>query len=63
MMREILLDPEFWVLVAFVIAVGAALRKALPMVGRMLDERAAKIKNDLTDAEETREAAQARLAE
>ena len=62
-MHEIFHDPEFWVLVAFVIAVGGLVRKAAPMVTGSLDQRAAKIKTELDEAQRLREDAQRTLAD
>ena len=41
---ELLHDPEFYVLIAFVIAVALVWNKAKAAIGASLDERAAKIK-------------------
>ena len=62
-MLELLRDPEFWVLVAFVIALGGVVRKAGPLITKALDERAAKIKAELEEAQKLREEAQRMLAE
>ena len=60
---ELLRDPEFWVLVAFVIVVILAWRKALPGVVRSLDMRAERIKAQLDEAERLRVEAERMLAE
>jgi F-type H+-transporting ATPase subunit b len=56
-------DAEFWVLVAFVIAIGFLIYKARTIVTGSLDERAAKIKAELDEAQRLREEAQTKLAE
>jgi F-type H+-transporting ATPase subunit b len=56
-------DPEFWVLVAFVIAIAYLVYKASPVLTRSLDDRAAKIKAELEEAQRLREEAQRTLAE
>ena len=55
-------DPEFWVLVAFVVFVAAVARKAYAAITKQLDARAAKIKGELDEAVRLREEAQALLA-
>lgn len=57
------LEAEFWVLVAFVIAIGFLVYKVRGTVTGGLDARAAKIKAELDEAQKLREEAQARLAE
>ncbi len=62
-MLELLSDIEFWVAVAFVILVGAALYYKVPArVGAILDERADLIRQELEDARKLREEAQKLLA-
>lgn len=56
-------DPELWVAVAFVIVVAGLVWKGAPMVTRGLDDRAARIKNELDEAQKLREEAQRVLAE
>ena len=56
-------DPEFWVLIAFVIAVGFLVYKTTGMLTGALDTRAGKIKSELDEAQRLKEDAQARLAE
>lgn len=56
-------DPEFWVAVAFVIAFAVLVWKASPVITRMLDGRAAKIKTDLEEAAKLRNEARRTLAE
>lgn len=60
---ELLRDAEFWVLMAFVIAVGVLIWKAAPIITGALDQRSAKIKSDLDEAQRLREEAQRALAE
>jgi F-type H+-transporting ATPase subunit b len=62
-MLELLHDPEFWVLVSFVIVLIGLLRKAGPLITKSLDDRAAKIKAELEEAQKLREEAQRMLAE
>jgi len=62
-MPEFMRDAEFWVLIAFVIAVGFLIYKAKGKVIAALDERAAKIKTELDQAQRLREEAQEKLAE
>ncbi|HEY1505419.1 MAG TPA: F0F1 ATP synthase subunit B [Stellaceae bacterium] len=62
-MPEIFMEAEFWVLVAFVIAIGFLISKVKDPITRSLDARAAKIKADLDEAQKLREEAQAKLAE
>src|SRR5260221_12637056 len=62
-MLELLHDPEFWVLVAFGIALGGLARKAGPVIAKALDDRAVKIKAELDEAHKLREEAQRMLAE
>src|SRR6201986_4699086 len=53
-------NPEFWVLVGFILVVALLLWKGVPaMVGKMLDQRAAVIAAELDEARKLRaEAAQ-----
>jgi F-type H+-transporting ATPase subunit b len=60
---EIFHDPEFWVAIAFVIALAVLVWKAAPVITRMLDSRAAKIKTDLEEAAKLRNDARRTLAE
>jgi F-type H+-transporting ATPase subunit b len=60
---ELLKSAEFWVLIAFVIAAGVLAWKASPPLGRQLDARAAKIKDELDAAQRLRDEAQGALAE
>jgi F-type H+-transporting ATPase subunit b len=59
---EFFYDPEFWVLVAFVLAVALVWRKAAAAIGDSLDARAARIKAELDEAQRLREEAQQALA-
>jgi len=57
-------NPEFWVLVGFVLVVALLLWKGVPgMVGKMLDQRAAAIAAELAEARRLREEAAALLAD
>jgi F-type H+-transporting ATPase subunit b len=56
-------DPEFWVLVAFVIVIVFGGRRAWPFIAKSLDDRAARIKADLDEAQKLREDAERVLAE
>jgi F-type H+-transporting ATPase subunit b len=57
-------DPEFWVLLAFVIFTGVLVRFGVPkMALSALDERSARIKQALDEAQRLRSEAQAVLAQ
>jgi F-type H+-transporting ATPase subunit b len=61
---EFFLEGEFWVGVAFFGFVGVVLYYRAPaMIAKALDERAARIRNELDEARRLREEAQALLAE
>jgi F-type H+-transporting ATPase subunit b len=62
-MLELLHDPEFWVLVSFVIVLAGLFRKAGPLITKFLDDRATKIKAELEEAHKLRDEAQRMLAE
>jgi F-type H+-transporting ATPase subunit b len=62
-MPEFMLEAEFWVLVAFLIAIAYLIYKVKDIVTGALDQRAAKIKAELDEAQHLREEAQAKLAE
>lgn len=62
-MLEVLHDPEFWILVAFVAVVVLLWNPATRTISKALDERAARIKSDLERAAKLRTDAQALLAE
>ena len=55
-------DPTFWVAVAFVIFIALIAKPVGKMATSALDDRAAKIKSDLDEAERLREEAQELLA-
>jgi F-type H+-transporting ATPase subunit b len=61
-MSEIFHDPEFWVLVAFVLVLILLWKKAMPGILRSLDERAARIASQLEEAKRLREEAEKTLA-
>ena len=57
-------EPEFWVAVGFVLVIALLVWKGVPkMVGNMLDQRAAVISAELTEAKRLREEAAALLAD
>jgi len=60
---EIFHDPEFWVLVAFVIVIGLTFKPAKRALLKALDDRADKIRSDLERAANLHKEAQALLAE
>jgi F-type H+-transporting ATPase subunit b len=60
---EFLHDPEFWVAVAFVIVVVGGGYKVRPLLAKSLDDRAARIKSDLDEAQRLRDDAQTALGE
>ena len=62
-MPEFMRDAEFWVLVAFVIAIAFLVYKAKGAITGGLDARAAKIKTELDEARRLRDEAQKTLAE
>jgi F-type H+-transporting ATPase subunit b len=62
-MPEFMRDAEFWVLVAFVIAIAFLVYKVHGIVTTALDARAAKIKAELDEAQRLRQEAQSKLAE
>ena len=59
---ELFHDPEFWVGLAFVVIVAAAIRPVMRSVGAMLDTRAGKIREQIEEARKLREDAAALLA-
>ena len=63
MLHEIISGAEFWVAIAFVIAMAGVIWKASPTVTGALDSRAAKIKTELDEARQLREDAQRMLGE
>ncbi|MGH6880968.1 F0F1 ATP synthase subunit B [Hypericibacter sp.] len=60
---EFLHDPETWVALATVIFVILATRPIMRALGKMLDERSAKIRSDLAEAEKLRAEAEKLLAD
>jgi F-type H+-transporting ATPase subunit b len=60
---ELMHDPEFWVLVAFVMVLVLAWRKAVPGIAASLDGRAERIRLQLEEAQRLREEAERVLAE
>ena len=62
-MSELLHGPEFWVAVAFVIFVLLAGKKIYGAIGKMLDDRAARIRAELAEAERLRTEAEKLLTE
>ncbi len=63
MLREIISGAEFWVAIAFVIAMALVIWKSSPMVTGALDSRSAKIKTELDEARQLRDDAQRMLGE
>ena len=63
MIREIFHDPELAVAIAFVIAVVLVAKKVWRTLAGMLDERAAKIKADLDEAQKLKDEAQKTLGQ
>lgn len=61
-MVEFLSDPETWVAVAFLIALGVAMKPAGRMMLGLLDRRSDQIRNELDEARRLREEAQELLA-
>jgi F-type H+-transporting ATPase subunit b len=59
----LLKDPEFWVLIAFVIAFAFMAWKATPLLTGALDQRAARIKAELDEAQRLRDDAMRALAD
>ncbi len=63
-MAKLIDNPEFWVLVAFLIFVGMLLKAKVPaMVGKALDDRAEAIRKDLDEAARLRKEAEQLLAD
>jgi F-type H+-transporting ATPase subunit b len=63
MLAEIVQDHEFWVAIAFVVVVAGLVWKGGPLLTKMLDDRALKIKSEIEEAARLREEAQRILAE
>ncbi|MDW6020837.1 F0F1 ATP synthase subunit B [Mesorhizobium sp. BAC0120] len=58
------MDATFWALIALVIFLGVVIYYRVPgMIGKSLDERAAKIRNELDEAQRLREEAHQLLGE
>jgi len=55
--------PEFWVAIAFFIFIGAIAKPVWKMLTTSLDDRAAKIRDEIDEAAKLREEAQTLLAE
>lgn len=62
-MLHILRDPEFWILVAFVVFVAAVWKPGARAIAKALDDRADKIRSDLERAAKLHKEAQALLVE
>ena len=63
MIREIFRDPELAVAIAFVIAIALVWKKVWLSLTRLLDERAAKIRADLDEAQKLKDEAQKTLGQ
>jgi len=63
MIREIFHDPELAVAIAFVIAIVLVSKRVWQVLTGMLDERAAKIKAELDEAQKLKEDAQKMLGQ
>lgn len=61
-MAALLHEPEFWVLVAFLLFIGLVGKRGYVTIARMLDDRSTKISAELERAVQLREEAQALLA-
>ncbi len=61
-MGELFSSAEFWVLIAFIVFIGAVGKKAYVGITGGLDSRADKIKTEIDEAVRLREEAQALLA-
>ena len=62
-MPEFMMEAEFWVLVAFIIAISFLVYKVKDTIAGALDARAGQIKAELDEAQKLRDEAQAKLAE
>ncbi|HLZ66355.1 MAG TPA: F0F1 ATP synthase subunit B [Aliidongia sp.] len=60
---ELFHDVEFWIALAFVVAVAVLIKKAAPGIVSGLDARAARIKAEIEEAKRLRAEAEATLAE
>ncbi|HWI27493.1 MAG TPA: F0F1 ATP synthase subunit B [Stellaceae bacterium] len=63
MLHELVSGHEFWVAIAFIIAIGLVIWKSAGVVTGMLDSRATKIKTELDEARRLRDDAQRMLGE
>ena len=63
MIRELFHDPELAVAIAFVIAIAVVSKRVWRTLAGMLDERAAKIKADLDEAQKLKDDAQRTLGQ
>jgi F-type H+-transporting ATPase subunit b len=63
MIRELFHDPELAVAIAFVIAIAVVSKRVWQVVAGMLDERAAKIKAELDEAQKLKDDAQKALGQ
>jgi F-type H+-transporting ATPase subunit b len=59
----ILRESEFWILIAFLIALGVLIWKAWPIAIKTLDSRSARIRAELDEAARLRDEARRTLAE
>lgn len=63
-MAKLIDNPEFWVLIAFLVFCGMLLWAKVPgMIGKSLDDRAEAIRKELDEARRLREEAQQLLAD
>ncbi|MCH9808810.1 MAG: F0F1 ATP synthase subunit B [Alphaproteobacteria bacterium] len=63
-MQDIINNPEYWVLLSFLIFVGLLLYMGVPgLMAKGLDDRAERIRHELDEARRLREEAQALLTE
>ena len=60
---ELFHDVEFWIALAFIVAVVVLVRKAAPCITGGLDARAARIKSEIEEAKRLRAEAEATLAD
>ena len=60
---ELFHDVEFWIALAFIVAVVVLIKKAAPGITGGLDARAARIKEEIEEAKRLRAEAEATLAE
>lgn len=60
---EFLEDPEAWVAAGFIIFLAVASKPIVRAIAKMLDERAARIRDDLAEAEKLRSEAERLLAD